>query len=360
MDLKRIVTTVAGTGFLAGALVMTAGSDTPSPEVGAERAPRRVELAAVEDAAASRSIRLAGVTRAVERAQLSFSIPARLATRGVEIGDRVRASQLLASLDGREYRLAEQAAAASLAELEVRLEQARREEVRTRTLAALEAATAEELEQRIAAVSALAAAADAAAARLAETRRLIAESTLEAPFAGTVTAVHLEPGEWVAPGRPVVELAGNGAVEVSVEVPESSWARIAVGQPVSVDLPFVGLELEGRITSIASVSMGPGGLFPTEVQIEPRPGLAAGLAAVVVLPLAAESALTVPLKAVLNPGSSSPSVFRIVDGRAERVAVRPGQLLGDRIVVEGTLAAGDRVAVAGHTALADGDAVEVF
>jgi multidrug efflux pump subunit AcrA (membrane-fusion protein) len=175
-----------------------------------------------------------------------------------------------------------------------------------------------------------------------------------------VTAVHLEPGEWAPPGYAVVELAGDGALEIPVEVPESAVGRLAVGQKVSVTLPFVGLEIQGEITRLSSVSLGAGGLFPVEVRLETRPGLAAGLAADVVLPLEAEPALTVPLKSVLNPGSSNPSVFRIVDGRAERVAVRPGQLLGDRIVVEGPLAAGDRVAVAGHTALADGDPVEVF
>jgi multidrug efflux pump subunit AcrA (membrane-fusion protein) len=66
------------------------------------------------------------------------------------------------------------------------------------------------------------------------------------------------------------------------------------------------------------------------------------------------------MRSVLNPGSSRPAVFRVSDGRAERVFVEIGDVVGDRIVVDGALSAGDLIAVAGHTALAEGDAVEVF
>lgn len=360
MDRQQLLTTIVGTTLLGGALVLTARSDTTPTARISEPAPRQVEVATVERIETTRTVRLAGVTRAADRAQLSFPVPARLATRPVEVGDRVAAGQLLAALDDREFRLAHQAAAAALAELEVRLAQAVREKERTVRLAAAEAATAEELEQTSAAASALAAARDAAAARLAETNRLIDESTLEAPFSGTVTAVHVEPGEWASPGHPVVELAGNGAIEVVVEAPESMWSRLSTGLPVTVTLPFVGLEANGVIRRIANVSMGPGGLFPVEVAVAATPGLAAGLAAEVSLPLEPTRDLTVPLEAVLNPGSSRPAVFRIADGHAERVLVSVGQVTGDRISVVGPLADGDLVAVAGHTALADSDPVEVF
>jgi RND family efflux transporter MFP subunit len=360
MDRQQLLTTIVGTTLLGGAFVMTARSDTDTAVRTTAPAPRQVEVATVERIETTRTVRLAGVTRAADRAQLSFPVPARLSSRPVGVGDRVRAGQVLATLDDREFQLARQAAGAALAELEVRLAQATREQERTVRLAAAEAATAEELEQTRAAASALAAARDAAAARLAETNRLVDESTLEAPFSGTVTAVHVEPGEWASPGRPVVELAGNGAVEVVVEAPESAWSRLAAGLPVTVTLPFVGLETGGVIRRVASVSMGPGGLFPVEVEIDEIPGLAAGLAAEVSLPLEPTNDLTVPLEAVLNPGSSRPAVFRINDERAERILVRVGQITGDRISIKGPLADGDLVAVGGHTALADRDPVEVF
>jgi RND family efflux transporter MFP subunit len=360
MTREQLSKIAIGTTLLGTALVMTARSDTTTEEPEPTPPARRIEVSAVEMAEATRTIRLAGVTRAADRAHLSFPIPARVASRPVEVGDRVRAGQVLAALDDHEFRLAEQAAAAALAEFDIRLAQARREASRTERLAAAEAATTEELEQRRAAASALSAARDAAAARLGETRRLLAESTLEAPFSGTITAVHIEAGEWAAPGQPVMELSGDGAVEIVVEAPESAWARLAIGLPVDVRLPFLEIDATGRITRLSSVSSGPGGLFPVEITLDHHSTVVSGLAAEISLPLEATSELTVPIRSVLNPGSSRPAVFRIDDGRAERVLVEIGDVVGDRIVVDGALAAGDLIAVAGHTALAEGDAVEVF
>lgn len=360
MNRQSVAKTVTGTALLAAALVMAAGSDTPPPTDHSTPAPRRIEVSRVEVSEVGRTIQLAGVTRAADRARLSFPIPARVASRPVEVGDRVRGGQVLARLDDHEFRLAEKAASAALTELEIRLAQARRDEQRTARLAAVEAATTEELEQNRAAASALAAARDAAAARLAEARRLLAESALEAPFSGTVTMVHVEPGEWTSPGKPVLELAGDGAVEIMLEVPESAWSRLAVGREAAVHLPFLGVSTAGRITRLAGMSSGPGGLFPVEVTIHERGDIVSGLAAEVVLPLESRPRLTVPMTSILNPGSSRPTVFRIEAGRAHSVEVEIGEVIGDRIAVEGALEAGDSVAISGHTALADNDLVEVL
>ncbi len=136
--------------------------------------PRVVRVATVESGASVRELRLPGVTRAARRASISFTLPARLASRPVEVGDRVRAGQVIATLDDREFRHAELAARATVAELSARLEQALRDLDRNQRLAAARAATSEELEQSRAAVAALQAAHDASSARLEETRRLLA------------------------------------------------------------------------------------------------------------------------------------------------------------------------------------------
>lgn len=352
---------VVGLIFLGSALALSLWPDAAADGAVAPSAREAhvVRVAPVESRLAGRSLRLPGVTRAERRATLSFTVPARLAEREVEVGDAVRSGQLLASVDDREHRHAEQAAAAALAELETRLGQARRDLDRTARLADARAATDEELEQVRSAAGALEAAHAAAAARLGETRRLLREARLVAPFAGTVTAVYLEPGEWAAPGHPVVELSGRGGLEVRVEAPETVRARIGEGSPVAADLPFLRASVPGRVSSVADAASGAGGLFPVTVRLAPAEGVVAGLAAEVVLFLDPEPHLSVPLAAVVDPGSSRPSVFRIRGGVAERVAIRPGYLIGDRLTVDAELADGELVAVAGHTALADRDRVEV-
>lgn len=360
MTRRTALAPILGTTILGTAMLLAAWPESP-PDAGSRSdSQRQVLVAEVTSGSHIRTVRLAGVTRAVQRAELSFVSPARLASRPVETGDVVAPGQVLASLDNREYVLAEQAAAASLAELEVRLAQANRDLERVRRLAEARAATDEEFEQTSAATAALAAARDAASAQLGQTRRLLAESVLRAPFAGTVTAVHVEPGEWVGPGRPVVELAGAGAVEVVVEAPETVQPHLAAGQPAVVSLPLAGLDVSGRITNVAGAVAGAGQLFLVEVEIIDDNRILPGLAAEVVLEIPIRAGLTVPLEAVVNPGSSRPTVYRIRDSHARRIAVELGQVLGDRVAVSGELSAGDLVAVSGHVGLADGDEVEVF
>jgi len=317
-------------------------------------------VAQVRQVAGVQPARFAAVIRASEQALLSFSVPARLHERPVKVGQRVARHQLLASIDDRELALAAQAARAARAEIEARLAQAQRDVERVRQLNSVDAATREELEHAQTLARSLASGRDAALTRLDDAERLLAEARLLAPFPGTVTAVLSEPGEQVAPGMPVVELQGERGLELEVGVPESMVFGLSQGQPVQVELPFAQTPtVTGRIDSVARAAQGPGRLFPVLVSIEPAPGVVVGMTAELVLQVNRGAELAVPLAAVLNPGSSTPVVFRISAGRAERVAVRLGRLEGELVTVEGQLAVGDLVAVAAQTGLSDGDAVEV-
>jgi RND family efflux transporter MFP subunit len=358
---KRNLTFFLGTLFLGiaiaiGAWPATGDSSSPSRDPGL----RTVRVDTVDQTRDTRDVRLPGITRAAQRAALAFTVPARVAERPVEIGDRVRTGQVLARLDASEFTLANRGAEAALAELDARLDQARREEARVERLAAARAATAEELEKAQSGTSALVAARDAAASRVDETRRLLSETVLRAPFDGTVTRVKVEPGEWASPGATVIELSGTGVVEVRVEVPESLRGSIAVSTPARVALPMSGRTVVARVTSVSEAAAGAGSLFPVIVAVEPDAGVVSGMTAEVVLSLSSAASLTVPLASVLDSGSSRPAVFRIDGGNATRVAIRPGRLVGDRLTVTADgLEEGDLVAIAGHTALVDGDRVEV-
>ncbi len=356
---NHIVTTSVGLIILCVAVALTAWPES-APEAPAGRSGSRVvRVDAVTSGEAIDRIRLPGVTRAARRAELGFSLAARLASRPVEVGDRVRAGQILAGLDDREATIAARGAEAAVAELEIRAAQAERDLDRVQRLVDARAATTEELERTAATSAALHAALDAARARLDDTRRLVDESVLRAPFAGTITAANVEPGEWVAPGRTVVEIAGEGAVEVVVQAPETVYHRIVGGQPVTVELPLLGVTTTGRVSEVASAASGPVALFPVEITVDRTDAVVAGLTANVVIGVASGSELSVPMRAVVNPGSSTPSVFRIRAGVAEEVPVELGRVRGDRIAIVAELDVDDEVAVTGHTSLRSGDHVEV-
>jgi len=351
-------TVVVGAAIVVAATYLSMSWQAAEPTRPAEQ-PRRVRVADVSGRTDARVLRFPATTRATRRASLGFIVGGRLASRPVEPGQRVRAGQPLGRLDLRELDHAAQAASSSLAELSARSAQLIRERARVERLAAAKAATTEELEQASTAADAIEASRAAAETRVREAERLLSEGTIVAPYEGTVVAVHAEPGETLNPGQPIVDLVGDGGVEVEVGVPESVVAGLVEEDRAELTFPFLpGKTMTGRITSIGRASDA-GRLFPVVVTLDRSGDIAAGLAAEVALPVAANDAVSVPLAAVINPGGSRPQVFRLNDTTIESVVLEIDSLHGEQVTVRGALRPGDRVVVAGHLGLVDGDRVEV-
>ncbi len=62
----------------------------------------------------------------------------------------------------------------------------------------------------------------------------------QAPFAGVVSKVYVEDGEYVTPGTPLLELRGTGVYEVAVTVPAEFASYVAKGQPFTIDGATIG------------------------------------------------------------------------------------------------------------------------
>jgi HlyD family secretion protein len=112
------------------------------------------------------------------------------------------------------------------------------------TLADLQAgATAEELAIAEAEV-------EQARLNLQDAQDALAEATVVAPFAGVVTAVHFNEGEFAS--GPVVEMVDNSQFKVILEVDEVDIGNLHVGQPATITLEtWPDVEIPGEITAIA-------------------------------------------------------------------------------------------------------------
>jgi RND family efflux transporter MFP subunit len=362
--IRRYINFIVGFSLLGVAVglwaMLSEPDSTPAGQQGRDHH-LRVVLDSVQRIDGQRSVRFAGTTQAKDRAVLSFAVPARVAVRYVDSGSRVHAGDMLARLDDREYRNARKLAQASLNELKTKWQQAGRDRRRIERLTADNVASVSDLEKAVTGEDALKASAQAAEARLAEADRLLQETVLKAPFDATVTDLDIQAGEWAVPGQPAVELAGDGPVELVVEVPESVVLHIETGQRVAVVLPFAdNREVSGRIVTVAKAAISAGRLFPVKALLDGnqaalRPGMTAQL--LVNLPM--ENALTVPLAAVVNPGATRPFIFTYEDGHITKKEVRVDRIVEDRIVVKGALVEGENVVISGQSQLSDGDVVEV-
>jgi multidrug efflux system membrane fusion protein len=350
-------------GLLLGGLLAacdTAGDGAIETQPAEHRS--AVRVAAVERVEGGRTLQLPGVLRATQRAQPAFLQPGYLAERLVARGDRVSAGQALATLANPALGPALNAARAQVRELDERLVQLDAEYQRMLELNTRGLASADQLDRALAARNSTRAAREQALARVDEAREQLGDATLRAPFDAVVSDLLVEPGDFVQAGQPVLALAGSGALEVEVKLPEGLSLELATGMPARVRALGTGAVADATLRELGVARDGR--LAPAVLELTPAPAGASawipGLSVQVSLSLAAEPALSVPLSAVVDPGTGRTRVYRVHDGRAILTPVQVGRPLGARVEVRGELAAGDQVVVAGHQQLLDGDLLRIL
>ena len=336
------------------------GEATATSDPGEHRS--AVRVATVERVEGERMLQLPGVLRAAQRAQPAFLQPGYLAERLVVRGERVTAGQPLATLTNPALGPAFSAAQARVRELDERLVQLEAEYQRMLELNTRGLASADQLDRALAARNSTRAAREQAVAGVAEAREQLGEATLRAPFDALVSDLLVEPGDFVQAGQPVLVLSGTGALEVEVKLPEGLSAELVPGTPARIRALASGREIDAAVRELGVAQDGR--LAPAVLELASSasetsdwfPGLSvqAGFA------LSAAPALSVPLSAIVDPGTGRTRVYSVRDGRAVLTPVRVGRPLGARVEVSGELAAGDRVVVAGHQQLLDGDLLRIL
>ncbi|GAA0754980.1 efflux RND transporter periplasmic adaptor subunit [Ideonella azotifigens] len=218
---NRIFPAVSLSGLAAACLLLTACSKPPEPAA----IVKPVFVTTVTPANATQSRSFTSVIRARVETDFGFRTAGKVVERMVEVGDSVKAGQVLARLDPADYQLAVEAAADQVQAASVEAQQAASDEARLRRLLSDgSVGTADHERQK--------ARADAAAARLAQANRQLelarnreAYATLVAPYAGVVTTLRFERGQVVAEGQPVLSLARDGEREIVAELPEDWVGR---------------------------------------------------------------------------------------------------------------------------------------
>lgn len=201
-----------------------------------------------------------------------------------------------------------------------------------------------------------------AEAALAMVRVQLRDSTIYAPFAGTITQRSVEPGEVVSSqsGSPLFVLSQIDDVYVELAVPEEHRAKIRPAEEALMQIDGLpGQTFRGRVEDIRPAANVASRSFGVKVRVPNpdgvlRPGMFARGAIVVGV---RSQVLQVPERAVVT-ATSGPLVFVVKDGRAARQAVTLGEHSGDGSVeIASGLAAGDRVVVEGQEGLSDNQPV---
>lgn len=287
---------------------------------------------------------LIGRVEAGEELPLAFLTAGVVDAVHVDIGDRVRKGQLLASLQATDL----DAAAVS---------------ARTQsTLAGQQLARFQQLyQQRYVSLHELDTARSNAAVAEQELHRaahLQRYARIVAPVDGIVLARQVRPGEIVSQAQAVLTVGGVGkGWLVRTEVPDRAVAAVDIDDPVRVLLDGLpGTTLEARVVRIAGAATASSGNVVMEIRIvEPAAPLRSGMIARIALPTkpAATQRLSVPMSALVDVQGSNATLFIARAGRAQRTSVALGDFSEGRVEIASGLRANDRVVIGGASYVID-------
>ena len=188
----------------------------------------------------------------INESRLSAEISARVVATPVQVGDRVEAGADLVRLDDQDLIRAVEADQARLDALAVRLEFARYQLSRARTLSKKQVMSEELLHQRQADVDALVADKRAQAAALALSRQRLDKSHIRAPYGGIVTERMAQIGQLTSPGAPLAWMFDPEHVEVGADIQSNEVDSLthARGPRLHVDGQDYVLELRTIVPRI--------------------------------------------------------------------------------------------------------------
>jgi len=311
-----------------------------------EEAAVPVEVVALQTGPIESVLRATSTLEAETRVRVIAEASRRLVELLVEEGDTVKRGQLLARLQD-----AEQLSA--LAKARTLFEQAEREWERQELLKEKGLTTDREYNDALASL-------EQRRIDVADADREFSYTRVQATIAGTVTQRFVRLGDQVNPGSELFEIIDFTSLVARIYVPEQALGKLQAQQTARIYAPAVRSEpFAARVDRVAPIVDARTGTIKVTVDIGGQPGLRPGLYVDVELVTAREeAAVLVPKRALLYENART-FVFRIRDGRARRVEVRPVMSdVGSVRPLDG-FAVGDSIVVAGQATLKDDALVEV-
>ncbi len=111
----------------------------------------------------------------------------------------------------------------------------------------------------------------------------LTQSTLLAPYAGTVVDIQIIPGETVQSGQTVLTLVDLDHLQIeTTDLSERDVTRVEIGQSVDVYIEALGVTVKGKVIRISPIAETVGGdvVYPVTIQLSEQPeGLLWGMTA---------------------------------------------------------------------------------
>jgi RND family efflux transporter MFP subunit len=201
----------------------------------------------------------------------------------------------------------------------------------------------------------------------ARVKTLLQYATITAPFTGVITKRFANTGSMIQAGTssqsqamPLVRLAQNDVLRLVLPVPESAVSRIHVGETLDVHVTSLNKTFPGRVARSTGTLQMSTRTMDTQVDVRnPSLTLLPGMYAEVNLRLDnRENVLSVPTDSIEGTGAAARVFVVRQPGTIQSVGVATGVETAQKVEIRSGIAEGDMVVVGRRSGLKDGQRVE--
>ncbi len=366
MITKRTIIAIIAIAVIAG-LIWACAAQAPT-DTGAGDEARPAKIVTVGTPGAS-SRTYPGRVQAAQRVSLSFRVGGPVVDIRVSKGQQVKAGEILARIDPRDYQVQVANLSAQLAATRAQEVQATEGYQRVRGLYEHDNASKADFDNARAALDVSTAQVEATAQALRAARLSLDDTSLKAPYDGTVADRLVEEHQTVAAGKPIVQFQGAGGFEVLIHVPEREVGELTRKAPAGIEVLFDALPdneaIPALVKEFATETDRQTQTFPVTLELEGRPSadLLPGMTASVkwITGNGDQNAglLVAPLGSVGSNATGGSFVWRVDDKTMaiEAVTVTTGALTDSGIEITSGLSSGDRILAAGVDFATEGQLV---
>ena len=327
--------------LVAPLLTACGGNDKEKAQAVATEARTRVKVETVTMQDIEQLREFTATVQAHTRNNIAPQAPFRIEKVYVEVGDHVRAGQLLAKMD-----------ATNLRQTKIQLDN---QEVEFRRIDEL---------YKVGGISKSNWDAQKTAVEVARTayRNLMENTQLVSPISGVITARNYDSGDMYNGGTPIFTVEKIRPVKLLVNVSESLFTKVQKGKEVEVSLDVYGEEVFKGYVSLVYPTIDPATrTFGVEIQLQNadekvRPGMFAR----VTMDFGKERRVVAPDRAVVKQaGAGDRYIYVYRQGKVAYQKVELGRRMGDKYEVISGVEDGDQVVVTGQSRLTNGKEVEL-
>ena len=349
-------------GLLAGCLtvaLVAGGCSKPGAEDPRLKAPT-VEVFKAQ-AAGSNSRTFTGIVEARVQSDLGFRVGGKVLERSVNVGERVRKGQILMRLDSVDLKLSFAAQQANVEAARAKYIQAKADETRSAALAKSGVVSRQEYDQARAALDSSNAQLEAAEAQARISNNSSEYSVLFADADGVIVRTLSEPGQVVAAGQTVIQLAHDGPREALINLAEG--VRPDLGTTASARLYGQDQRYQAWLRQLSNAADPASRTFEARYVLDGE-AASAPLGSTVTITLVTQQtsgnqSVLVPVGAVYDRGSG-PGVWIVNDKSEVKFrSVKIASIGKEEVVVSRGVQAGEKMVALGAHLLHEGQVVNL-